>query len=71
MSLRAKFSIGQRFMDRGKCPRLCVVTDILTTTNSAGDVVRIRYVADHVLMGQTVTDHDVTETRIAMGAVND
>jgi hypothetical protein len=62
-----RFSIGQQFTTRGKGSKLCTVTDILTTTNSKGEVVKIRYVATHEFCGQTVTDHDVLETTIAMG----
>jgi hypothetical protein len=47
---------------------LCAVTDILKTYNSKGELVKIRYVAEHQFMGQTVTDRDVVETTIAMGA---
>lgn len=63
-----RFAIGQKFIDRGptgKHPRECTVTDILTTTNSKGDVVRIRYVATHTFLGGLVTNHDVLETTIA------
>lgn len=63
----AKFAIGQKFTTRGKAPRLCTVVDILTTFNSAGTLVKTRYVATHEFMGQTITDHDVCETSIAMG----
>ena len=63
----AKFSIGTQFKTRGKHPRLCTVVDILRTYNTAGDLVRIRYVATHELMGQTITEYDVVETTIAMG----
>lgn len=65
----ARFSIGQQYMTRGKCPRLCTVRDILKTYNHKGELVSIRYVATHDLMGQHVTHHDVIETTIAMGAI--
>jgi hypothetical protein len=41
--------------------------DVLRTTNSKGELVRLRYVATHDLAGQTVTDYDVVATSIAMG----
>jgi hypothetical protein len=64
-----RFQIGQQFTTRGKRPRLCTVTDILKTYNARGELVRVRYVATHEFMGQTVTDHDVCETTVAMGEV--
>lgn len=64
-----RFQIGQQFNTRGKFPRLCTVTDILTTYNSKGEFVELRYVATHQIAGQTVTDRNVIETSIAMGAV--
>lgn len=64
-----RYAIGQRFKSHGKHPQICTVTDILRTYNAAGDLVRIRYVAQHQFMGQTVTDHDVCETTIARNAV--
>ena len=62
-----RYAIGQQFTTRGKARRLCTVVDILTTYNSAGECVDIRYVATHEFMGQVVTDRTVTETTIAMG----
>ena len=62
-----QFSIGTQFKSRGKHPRICTVTDILRTYNSAGELVKTRYVAEHEFLGRTVTDHDVCETTIAMG----
>jgi len=64
-----KFAIGQQFMTRGRHPRLCTVVDILQTYNAAGELVKIRYLAAHEFLGKTVTDHDVCETTIAMGAI--
>jgi len=61
------FAIGTVFTTRGKHPRLCRVTDILRTYNDAGDLVRIRYVAEHEFCGQTVTDYDVPRTTVALG----
>lgn len=68
MERQPKFSIGQQFKTRGKHPKLCTVTDILRTYNSAGELVSLRYVATHEFAGQLVIDHDVVETTIAMGA---
>ena len=61
-----KYSIGQKYtVKRPKYTRDYKVVDILTTTNSVGEVVKIRYVAQHVFMGQVVTDYDVVGTTIA------
>lgn len=67
--MNPRFQIGQQFNTRGKFPRLCTVVDILTTYNSKGELVKLRYVAIHTFMGQVVTESDVVETTIAMGAL--
>ena len=64
-----RYLIGTEFYTRGKHPRLCTVRDIWVTYNGAGELVRVRYVATHELMGQTITDHDIVETTVAMGLV--
>ena len=63
------YAIGTQFKTRGKCPRVCTVVDILKTYNSAGELVKIRYVATHEFSGQTVTDSDVVAATIAMGKI--
>ena len=68
MILTPRFKIGLQFTPRGRVRKLCTVTDILTTTNSKGEIVKIRYVAEHEFCGQTVIDCDVCETTIAMSA---
>lgn len=67
MRLYAKFPIGQSFKTRGKGQRYCRVVDILKTYNCAGTLVKVRYVAEHEFMGQTIRDEDVCETTISMG----
>ena len=69
MDRPARFPIGTKFNTRGKCPRLCTVTDILKTFNSVGEQVSLCYVAEHEFLGQFLTDSAVTETSIAMGLV--
>lgn len=65
---RHRFPIGTLYLARSSGEkRLCTVVDHLTTTNSKGDVVKIRYVSTHVFCGQTVSDHDVLDTTIARG----
>lgn len=65
-----KFPVGTKFKRIGlKHAKVETVVDILTTTNLAGEVVSIRYVAEHEFMGQTVRDSDVLGTTIARGLV--
>jgi len=68
---RIVYPIGTRFMTNGRHPRLCTVTDVLRTYNSKGELVRLRYVATHELLGQPVTDCDVVATTIAKGLLGD
>lgn len=65
--LTQRFSIGTKFKTRHKNPKHCTVIDVLKTYNNAGEFVKIRYVATHIFMGQTITDYDVTDTTIKMG----
>jgi len=63
-----QFPIGYQFIQtRGKKIRRDVETivDILTTTNSQGEVVKITYLATHQFMGQTLTVEHIATT-IAM-----
>ena len=64
-----RFKPGTTFMTRGKHPRTCTVTDVLTTYNLAGAVVKLRYVAVHDFCGQPVIDVDVVDTTIARGLI--
>lgn len=65
--MKTKFQIGHEFTTRGKSPNRCVIVDVWQTYNSAGDLVKLRYVATHTFMGQTVTSYDVCETTVAVG----
>lgn len=69
MTTGTEFAIGTQFKTRGKHPRLCTVVDVLRTYNSADELVRVRYVATHEFMGQTIKDIDVVATTIALGKV--
>ena len=64
-----KFPIGTQFKTRGRHPRLCTVVDIHWTYNSDNELVKMRYVATHVVMGQIIMEYDVVETTILMGLV--
>lgn len=70
MGAQMTYAIGTKYKTRGKAPRICTVTDIYTTHNSAGEFVKTRYVATHEFMGQIVTDSDVCATTIAMGLIS-
>ena len=67
MTAAARWPIGTKYTAHAKPPRHCTVTDILRTYNSAGDLVRVRYVSTHQFAGQTITDIDVCDTTIARG----
>lgn len=66
---KPQFAIGTKFMTRDRFPKECTVTDILTTRNSRGEVVRIAYEAVHEFCGQMVTDHNVCQVTIARGLI--
>jgi len=68
MVVEAQFKVGQKFKTRHKRPRFCIVTDVLKTYDSKGELVEIRYVAEHTFMGQIITDRNVVDTTIAIGA---
>jgi hypothetical protein len=63
--------IGKQYLTRGKAPRLCTVTDKHTTTNSDGEVVKVRYVSVHDFMGQHVVNLDVVRATILRGEVTE
>jgi hypothetical protein len=60
--------IGTKFIRRGtKRKDVETVVDILTTTNSLGEIVAVRYVSTHDFMGQKVTDSDIVSATILRG----
>lgn len=66
-----EYSIGTKYKTLGKNPNVCTVTDIYKTYNSAGDLVKVRYEAQHDFCGQVVNDHDVCATTIARGLIGE
>lgn len=66
----ATYEIGTKYTPVGRNGQQCTVVDILKTFNSAGELVRIRYVATHQFCGQTITDSDVCAATIARGLIN-
>ena len=63
--------IGKQYLTRGKEPHLCTVIDKHTTTNSVGEVVKVRYVSVHDFMGQKLVSRDVVRTTILRGEVTE
>ena len=61
------YPIGTIYMASGKAANLCTITDIHTTHNVAGELVKTRYVASHVFLGQTVTELDIVDVTVARG----
>lgn len=64
-----RFAVGTTFRSHGKHPRECTVVDVWRTYNSMGELVKLRYVATHQFMGQTLTDYDVCDTTIARNLI--
>jgi len=61
--------IGKQYKTRGKHPKLCTVVDVHTTRNQKGEIVKVRYVSEHVFLNQKVIDKDVGKTTILMNEV--
>jgi hypothetical protein len=69
--MKPRFKVGQQFTKRsGIKGNVWTIVDILTTRNSAREVVKIRYVAKS-RNPFLVDDSDVVETTIAMGLIED
>lgn len=65
-----EIKIGTQFIKVGrKRQDVETVIDIYKTYNSKGELVKTRYVCQHTLMGQVVTDYDVLATTIKMGII--
>lgn len=55
--MKSQHEIGLKFIRySSKRKDIETVVDILTTTNSKGDVIKIEYVTEHDFSGQTITD---------------
>jgi hypothetical protein len=61
------YAIGTQYLEHGKHPNVCTVVDVWKTYNSAGELVRTRYVTEHLFCGQKVQNHDVVAVTIARG----
>lgn len=64
------FAIGTQYKSGGKNVSVNTVTDILKTYNSKGELVQVRYVAEHQFAGQTVINRDVPTVSIQRGLIN-
>lgn len=64
-----EYPVGTKFNSSGKCPREQTVVDVLKTYNSKNELVKVRYMATHIFLGQTVTCRDVCATEIARGLI--
>ncbi|QRE00433.1 hypothetical protein [Burkholderia phage BCSR52] len=71
MTKKARFPIGLEFtLKRGKVIKDCKIVDILTTTNSKGEVVKIEYDTTRMFCGQVI--HELMcDTTIARCLPND
>jgi hypothetical protein len=65
-----RYSIGDKYITRGRRKDVCTIIDIHTTTNASDEVVKITYVATHDFLGQIVTNYEVYETTISMGLLS-
>lgn len=63
------FRIGTKFHICGKDSPVCTVKDILTTRNSAGEIVDIRYIAFSESVGNIVAYYTVTTATISDGLI--
>jgi hypothetical protein len=63
------YPVGTQFKPIGKHAKVCTVRDVLLTYNLAGDLVQVRYVADHEFCGQIVTNRDIPATTITRGLI--
>ena len=61
--------IGKQYLTRGRDPQLCTVVDVHTTFNQKGEIVKVRYVSEHVFLGFIVRDKDVGKTTILINEV--
>lgn len=60
MIQREDIKIGLKFVrPHTKRKDVETITDILSTYNSKGELVRTRYVATHEFMGQQIADSDI------------
>ena len=64
-----RFPVGVTWTDRYK--RLNVISDRLTTTNDKGQVVRLDYVSESVVLGQIVRSYNVTDSEITRALMRD
>lgn len=64
--IEQRFPIGTKFTPKRKHAAECTVVDVYRTYNSAGELVKLRYVTQHQFLGQTLTNYDVVDATIAI-----
>lgn len=65
MITKEQITVGTQFYRYGRKHKVLeTVIDIHTTYNLAGQIVNVRYVTEHELMGQKVIDYDVVAVTI-------
>lgn len=62
--------IGTWFLPVGKNKRPQKVVDIITSFNSKGDLIAVRYVSEHDFCGQTVVARDLPRATVSRGIMN-
>jgi len=66
----ANFKIGTKFIRRNsKRQDIETITDIYTTKNIKGKIVKITYVASHNFMGTIIHDYDILAPTIARSKI--
>ena len=63
-----KYGVGTNFIRKSgkrKNKQVETITDVYRTYNNANELIKIRYVATHEFIGNTITDYDVLETTIS------
>ena len=63
-----KYGAGTKFIRKSgkrKNKQVETITDVYRTYNNANELIKIRYVATHEFIGNTITDYDVLETTIS------
>ena len=65
-----RIEIGTQFYMRGKKAKdIYTVVDIYTTYNSKKEIVHVRYVAEHEVLGQKVMVYDLPGSMIIRGKI--
>ncbi len=69
-SMDPRFKVGTVYRAGGRRAAVLTVRDIHTTTNLAGEIVKVRYSSTHELSRRLVTVDDEVDTTIARGLID-